>query len=331
VTKSERIAIVTTSYPTTVADPSGHFVETEARALARAGHQVTVFAGAASALTRSMGERLRVVWLADGGATGWPGLAARLKARPLRGFGLLRWSLAVRRELTRQGPFERVIGHWLLPTGFPTLLGLELGGAALELVVHGSDARLLAGLPAGLGGRIVRALLARGARVRCVSGELARVLERSAGQALHEQLRVEALPIDVSGAPTRARARLDLGIAADARLIVVVARLVSEKRTREALQAAALLTDAEVVVVGDGPELANLVREFPRVRFVGRLARARALAFIAAADALLSASRLEGAPTVVREARALGVPVVASVAGDLAAWALSDPELWVVA
>lgn len=329
--KAERIAIVSTSYPRSDVDPSGHFVATEARALAGAGHQVTVFAGARRRSTSVEGERLRVVWLADGGATGWPGLSARLKERPSRGLGLARWSLAVRRALARHGPFERVVGHWLLPTGFPTLFGLKLEGAALELVVHGSDARLLAGLPAGLGGRVLRALLARGARLRCVSHELARGLERTAGSSLQGRLRVEPLPIDVSSAKTRARARAELGVRDDSRLIVVVARLVPDKRTREALLAAALVADAEVVVVGDGPERVALAREFPGVRFEGRVARERALTFIAAADVLLSASLLEGAPSAVREARALDVPVVARVAGDLVDWAAADAELWVVA
>jgi len=42
---------------------------------------------------------------------------------------------------------------------------------------------------------------------------------------------------------------------------------------------------------------------------------------------VLHTSRTEGAPTVVREARALGVPVVACLAGDLEAWAANDPGI----
>jgi teichuronic acid biosynthesis glycosyltransferase TuaC len=51
---------------------------------------------------------------------------------------------------------------------------------------------------------------------------------------------------------------------------------------------------------------------------------------MSAADLLLSASRHEGAPTVVREARALGTPVVATDAGDLRAWAAADAGIWLV-
>ena len=55
-----------------------------------------------------------------------------------------------------------------------------------------------------------------------------------------------------------------------------------------------------------------------------------ALTWIAAADVLLSASRSEGAPSVVREARALGVPVAAARVGDLPAWAQADAGLFLI-
>ena len=218
---------------------------------------------------------------------------------------------------------------FLLPTGFPVLFGSNWAGAELTLVAHGSDARLLARLPAALGRRLVLGLCTN-ARVRCVSHELFRLLEQIAGQTLEGRLAVAPAPIDVSTAPTRSEARTRLGVPDDARLIVIVSRLIASKRIDDALAAAALLSGAAVVVVGDGPELARLTSAHPKARFVGRVAREHALAWISAADALLSASRLEGAPSAVREARALGVPVVASAAGDLAEWAERDPELWVV-
>ena len=84
------------------------------------------------------------------------------------------------------------------------------------------------------------------------------------------------------------------------------------------------------IVVGEGPERASLERRFPRARFVGHVPRPRALAYVAAANVLVSASLLEGAPTVVREARALGTEVVCLPAGDLRAWAATDPGLHVV-
>jgi glycosyltransferase involved in cell wall biosynthesis len=51
------------------------------------------------------------------------------------------------------------------------------------------------------------------------------------------------------------------------------------------------------------------------------------MAWIAAADALLHPSAIEAAPTVIREARALDVHVVACDVGDVAAWADDDPGI----
>jgi glycosyltransferase involved in cell wall biosynthesis len=111
-------------------------------------------------------------------------------------------------------------------------------------------------------------------------------------------------------------------------LAVVVARLVPDKRVGTALDAIAHLPAVQVVVIGGGPLLAELRARFQQVRFTGELPRAQALEWIASANVLVSASLLEGAPTVVREARALGVPVVACPAGDLTLWAERDPGLW---
>ncbi|HWA73570.1 MAG TPA: glycosyltransferase [Polyangiaceae bacterium] len=328
--KTERIAIVTTSYPASAQDPSGHFVATQARALCRAGHAVTVFTGGASPKASDDAGGPRVVRIADGGASGWPGLVPRLKERPARALGLAKWGFGVRRELRRHGPFQRVIAHFLLPSGFPVLFALELGGAALEFVVHGSDARLLEKLPLPVAQRILLALV-KNARIRCVSHELADLLLRLAGESLAGKVYVEPLAVETAQAPSRAQARAALGFTGEERLVVIVARLIPNKRVRDALAAAALVPGVRVIVVGDGPELAALTRDYPAVHFVGRVDRARALTFIAAADALLSASCLEGAPSAVREARALDVPVAACSAGDLTRWAVSDSGLWVTA
>jgi glycosyltransferase involved in cell wall biosynthesis len=106
--------------------------------------------------------------------------------------------------------------------------------------------------------------------------------------------------------------------------VVWVGRDVPGKRLPLALEAAAL-AGCELVVVGASPSPAP-----SGVCALGALSRAEALGLIARADALLSTSAVEGAPTAVREARAYGVPVVACAAGDLERWALDDPGIRVV-
>lgn len=327
---SERIAVVTSSYPSQLGDASGHFVHSEVKRLLSAGHEVHVFAPGAPApapeAPTSDGATLH--WLADQGAFGWPGALARLKERPTRWLGVGEFCVRARSALRRHGPFTRVQAHFLVPCAWPIVLRVE-PSTPLELIGHGSDVRLFCRLPRPARTRIARAWLARGATLRVTSAELALLL-RAANPELAPALSVEPSPIDVADVPARHLAREALGLDQSQHVALIVARLIPEKRVALALQALALIDESTVVVVGDGPELAVLRSRFPNARFTGQLARPEALRWIAAADVLLSASDREGAPSVVREARALGVPVVAVTAGDLAEWAKADPGLLLV-
>lgn len=320
---SRRSVIVTTSYPASPGDPSGHFVAAEVGALRERGEHVTVLAPRVGESTGL--EQPDVVRLPAHGAFGWPGALARLRERPLRWFGVVRFVLAARRELARLGDTDRVVAHFILPCAWP--IASRRGLRRLEVVAHGSDVRLLGRLPAALRRHIARRLA--GADVRCASEDLRRRLTAALGPLPHSTVRVEAPALELPYVPTREQARSELGIGAHERVLVIVGRLVSGKRVEVALRAASLLPRARTVVVGDGPERSELERQFPGAVFVGRVTRRAALGWIAAADVLLSASVLEGAPSVVREARAVGTPVVALAAGDLAAWSERDPGLCV--
>src|SRR5690606_32516318 len=109
--------------------------------------------------------------------------------------------------------------------------------------------------------------------------------------------------------PDRVEARRRLGIDRDVRLAVVVSRLIPEKRVSVALASLTLVPHLAIVVAGDGPELTSLRQAYPEARFVVKLPRGEALCWMSASDLLVSASRAEGAPTVVREAQKLGTAV----------------------
>lgn len=311
---------MTTSYPATAGDAAGHFVETEARLLLRQGHEVHVLSPFGRVPPESFG--IQHIQVAGTPLFGWPGALERLRRAPwlLPQAGL--FAASVRRALARLAPLDRVVAHWLVPSAWPACLG----GTPVSAVAHGSDVRLLQRLPRALARRILTDLLARGASFRCVSEALARDLVLLC-PAIAECVYVEPCAIDIGQAPNRARARAELGVG-EQKLVLVLARLVAAKRTRVALAAAALLPGVRVAVAGDGPERASLEADFPEVHFLGRLPRPEALTWLAAADVLLSPSRDEGAPTVVREALALGVDVVAFPSGDLRLWARREPLLW---
>jgi teichuronic acid biosynthesis glycosyltransferase TuaC len=318
----ERVVVITTSYPAFAGDPSGHFVASEVSALRTQGHAVTVIA------PRPAGQSVTgdgVCWVEGGTAFGWPGVMSRLRERPLRALSVMRFAWRARRALARLGEVDRVIAHFALPSAWP-IASRRRG--KLEVVVHGSDARLVARLPRFVRARIARVLA--GAEVRTVSEELRRELGRALGAGIAARARVCPARLDIGDAPSKSEARRTLGIGAGERLVVVAGRLIRTKRVEVALTAAELVPGTRVVVLGDGPERARLERAAPRAEFMGLVGRERALTWLAAADAVLSASLEEGAPSVVREARALGTPVVALCCGDLEQDAASDPGLFVV-
>lgn len=314
-----KVAIVTTSYPEQPGDPSGHFVEAEARALADAGHQVCVL----SPNHREHEERgLEHVRVLGASLFGWPGALERLKRAPWRFPGALSFVASVKATLARLGPFDEVIAHWIVPCAWPA----AVGHFPLTVVAHGSDVRLLQRLPRAISQRILGELNGRGANFRCVSEALRRDLIALCPE-LASSAWVEASPLTLDAAPSRREARARLRVSG--RLILIVGRLVPDKRVNVALNACELLTDAQVVVIGDGPLLGPYAQHYANVRFLGKLDHHETLAWIAAADLLLSASLKEGAPTAVREALALGVDVVACPAGDLHLWSEREPRLWV--
>jgi glycosyltransferase involved in cell wall biosynthesis len=237
-----------------------------------------------------------------------------LAARPWRALDALSWTFEARRVVAGLA-VDSVVAHWSVPCGWPVAVAAP--DADLALVSHGGDVRLLAAMPEMLRGPLVERL-ARRARSwtfvsRALLDTLARALDGATRAHLERIARVEAAPIelpDVRAAIGRCRAALG-----GARVAVCVARLVRGKRLDRAIEHVARARDFDaLVVVGDGPErnrLERLARERGlNARFVGQVSRHEALGWIGAADALLHTSEAEGLSTVVREADALGTPVI---------------------
>src|SRR5258707_14207378 len=202
-----RVALVPTSYPRTAGDPAGHFVETEARALARDGHDVHVIAPGRRASVRTVHglEGPVTVWGAGGDSLfGSPGALCRARERPLRLLELVDFIPSVVRLLLALAPLDRTIAHFLMPSGYP--LALAATGDT-EVVLHGSDVRVFVRLPSVVRSHVIGRLLGRGIRFRFVSEELRRVLESSLRKAQRDRLRaasrVELPPIDVPVRPRK--------------------------------------------------------------------------------------------------------------------------------
>jgi len=99
---------------------------------------------------------------------------------------------------------------------------------------------------------------------------------------------------------------------------VFVGRLTRQKALRNALAAVELVPAARLVLVGDGPERAELERlAGERVEFRGSLSRDEALRTVAGAEAALLSSDWENLPHSAVEALSVGVPVVATAVGGV--------------
>jgi glycosyltransferase involved in cell wall biosynthesis len=294
---------------------------------------------AADVKTSKHGSGRLTIWNAGGGDLfGLPGALVRAREKPRRLLRLAEFLPAVRFRLARLAPLDAIVAHFIVPSGFPLSLG---GPDDIEVVLHGSDVRVMLAMPNWLRSHIVGALLGRGARFRFVAEDLRvkflAVLPARQREQLRAVSRIELPLISVAhvirSAPFRSRtsSAAFAALTEDAvRRWVVCARLVPSKRVDLAIREAARHR-AALTVIGDGPlraELEALASSFePRARFTGQLPRADALALIADAHKLVHLSEAEGAPTVIREARALGVPVLATPVGDVARWAAKDPGI----
>ena len=124
------------------------------------------------------------------------------------------------------------------------------------------------------------------------------------------------------------------GIAGEEKVLLAVGRLSREKGHADLIESIALLLKArpdlkfKLLIVGEGPEQANLARAVTEqnlgshVVFVGHVSDVAP--FYALADVLALSSHSEGSPNVLLEAMAAGVPVVANSVGGVPEIATSE-------
>ena len=104
---------------------------------------------------------------------------------------------------------------------------------------------------------------------------------------------------------------------------VFVGRLTEAKDLSTAISAIALVPEAKLVLVGDGPDRKELERfaagsaAAERIEFRGSLSRDEALRVVAGAEAGLLSSAWENLPHSAVEALSVGVPVVATSVGGV--------------
>ena len=232
------------------------------------------------------------------------------------------FGLATLRALRRAARDATVVvahGSKTLPASVAALAGTATP------FVYRSIGDPLAWSGSGLRRRRTALLLARAARVVALWPAAADTLARVHGvpaeriAVIPNAVPAARFPVPDTADRTAARRRFDLP--AEAPVVTCVGALSPEKQVAAAIAAVGALEGIHLLVVGDGPQRAELEARARgaapgRVTFAGVLPGPQDA--LAAADAIVLPSRTEGMPAVLIEAGLSGLPAVASRVGGVA-------------
>ncbi|MEO7326800.1 MAG: glycosyltransferase [Dokdonella sp.] len=215
-----------------------------------------------------------------------------------------------------------VLSYWLYPDAYGAMLAARKARLPLVAGARGSDIRVRDRISKFLTRRVIGAA----DRLLVVSEDLGRLAVSDYGA---DAARVDAIANGCDAATfhlaDRAAARAQLGVSADAELVLYVGRLVAEKGLRELLAAmrgmVAKRPHAELAMVGTGPLHAEFSAEVGRLGLRVHLPGAQppdAVArWMSAANVFALPSYSEGYPNVLVEALACGRPIVATPVGGI--------------
>ncbi|MGH7031701.1 MAG: glycosyltransferase [Stellaceae bacterium] len=319
-----QILTFTTLYPSAVRPQHGIFVETRLRKLVESGRVaarivapcpwfpfVSEHFGAYSVMARVPRQETR-----HGLCVEYPRYPLLPKigmsTAPLALFAAMLPRL--RRQIAAGRDFALIDAHYFYPDGVAAVLLGRALGRPVVVTARGSDVNLIA--DHAVPRRWIRWAAAHADALVAVSGGLKDRL--AALGTKPERVRVLRNGVDLAMFRPAAReaARRRLGFSRPT--LLAVGNLVALKRHPLMVEALALLPDAELAIVGDGPErsaiaaLAQARGVSARVRFFGRLPQRQLPEIYSAADLLLLVSTHEGWPNVLLESMACGTPVMVS-------------------
>ena len=326
------LLFLTQTFPRFPDDTAGPFIRDLARGLVRGGDRVTVLAPHTAGLDRSWrvdGVEVRTVRYAP---EVWEVLGSgrslssdeypRVGAAAVTPLYLTALAGAARR-LLREGRFDLVHAHWIVPNG---IAALALGDSVpLAIGLHGSDV-FMAEKP------LVRPLARRSlARARLLTGCSPELVDRICALGFPAgRSRVIPYGVDVDtfspGRDAGRSWRRELGIPSASRVVLTVGRMVSKKGYDVLVEALPRILEGDdethVVFAGEGDRRQEWRRQTAdwaeRVHFPGAVLRDRLPDLYRAADLFVLPAvhdrqgNVDGLPNVILEAMASGLPVVAS-------------------
>ena len=242
----------------------------------------------------------------------WPLVGARRAANALADA-----LLPALRQLRARFPFDVIDAEYFWPDG-PAAMRLAAAlGVPFSVKARGSDILHWARRP-GIGEQIVDAGR-RAAGLLAVSAALRDEMIALGLPADHIRIHHTGVDVDRFRPVDRAGARAELGVSGP--LLVTAGGLIPRKGQRFAIEALALLPEATLLIVGDGPDgpaLRRLARSLGvagRVRFLGPQPHEALPRLLAAADVAVQPSSAEGLANVWVEALACGTPLVTTDVG----------------
>jgi glycosyltransferase involved in cell wall biosynthesis len=217
--------------------------------------------------------------------------------------------------LIRDGlTFDAIDAHYVYPDGVAAVWLGRYFKRPVVLTARGSDVTLL---PAFRGPRrMIARALGEADGLIAVSAALARLMETLGAPAGSVTVLRNGVDAAAFRPMDRAAARAELGLTRPT--LISVGQLISRKGHHRAIEALVDLPEWDLLIVGEGPEKANLAALIARL---GLGARARLLGaqphtalprYYSAADALILASDREGWANVLLEAMACGTAAIAS-------------------
>ena len=324
-----KVGFLTTGFPRFEGDHCGAFVGTLARGLTAHGYEVHVLAPEPS----DGGEPPRwsgieVTWVPYArprrlqqtfyGA----GAPENLRRRPARWAGAASFTAALlRASRAKLSDCDALVSSWCMPSGL--VASTVARGRDHLCICHATDVRWLSRAP--WGPAAARRIAAGATSMWFLSGALRdRFMHTADLTPGRIATHVGPMPIEPPGTLRESRAALRSRLGMRAPTLLFLGRLIPLKGVDRLLRAAAdARQPLEIRIAGDGPERVRLARLAGDLgvcaRFEGWVRGAEKEALLRASDGLVVPSREgDGLPTVVFEARARGLPVIASRVGAMA-------------
>lgn len=244
--------------------------------------------------------------------TVWPRIGVRHAAA-----SMARAALPLLRALRRDFPFDVIDAEYFWPDGPAAMRLAQALGVPFSVKARGSDIYHWGDEP-GIGAQIVAA----GEQAAGLLAVSASLKEEMVARGLPgDKIKVHHTGVDLQLYRPGNRAADKEYLNIHGPIIATVGALIERKGQRLAIEAVSQIPDAELVLIGDGPDRAALERHARecgirhRVQFLGSVPRRSVAAWLAAADVMLLPTRAEGIANVWVEALACGTPVVTCDAG----------------